>query len=74
MIVINWEIVSISDAKTVIVENHRRVAHEKYLKSFVKSKRFAVHSEDTSKYSVWEKVSIVACAPKSKTKKWIIKD
>ena len=73
MIVIEWTIASISDSKTVIVENHRRVAHGKYKKSFVKSKRYATHTEDSSKFSLWDKVSIVACAPKSKTKKWIIK-
>ncbi|MCD5382980.1 mitochondrial small ribosomal subunit protein uS17m [Candidatus Gracilibacteria bacterium] len=73
MIVISGTIVSISDAKTMIVENTRRVAHEKYLKSFVKSKRFAVHTEDSSKFSLGDKVSIIPCAPKSKTKKWIIK-
>jgi len=73
MITIEWTIVSISDEKTIIVENHRRVAHEKYIKSLVKSKRFAVHTEDSSKFSLWDKVSIIPCAPKSKTKKWIIK-
>ena len=74
MIVINWEIVSISDQKTIIVENHRRIAHKKYIKSFVKSKKFAVHTEDSSKFSLWDKVTIMPCAPISKTKKWIIKD
>ena len=73
MIVIEWTIASISDSKTVIVENHRRVAHEKYKKTFVKSKRFTAHTNDSSKFSLWDKVSIVACAPMSKTKKWIIK-
>lgn len=73
MKIINWNVVSVSDKKTLIVENHRRVAHEKYIKSLVKSKRFAVHTEDSSKYSLWDKVSIVPCAPRSKTKKWIIK-
>ena len=73
MITINWKIVSISDAKTMIVENERRVAHKKYLKSFVKSTRFAVHTEDSSKFSLNDKVTIIPCAPKSKTKKWIIK-
>lgn len=73
MIVIEWTIASISDPKTLIVENHRKVAHKKYKKTFVISKRFAVHTEDSSKFSLWDKVWFVACAPKSKTKKWIIK-
>ena len=73
MIVINWKIVSISDWKTVRVERSRRIAHKKYIKSFVKSKKFAVHTEDSSKFSIWDEVSIIPCAPKSKTKKWIIK-
>jgi ribosomal protein S17 len=32
-----------------------------------------VHTEDSSKFALWDKVSIIPCAPISKTKKWIIK-
>ena len=73
MIIIEWTISSISNLKTMIVVNDRKVAHTKYKKTFIISKRYAVHSEDTSKFSLWDKVSIVSCKPISKTKKWIIK-
>lgn len=73
MIIIEWTIKSISDSKTLIVERDRKVAHEKYKKTFVISKKFAAHCEDTSKLSLWDKVSIIPCKPMSKTKKWIIK-
>jgi ribosomal protein S17 len=36
----------------MIVENTRRVAHKKYKKSFVKSKKYAVHTEDSSKFAL----------------------
>lgn len=73
MITIEWTIVSISSEKTMIIENQRRVAHKIYKKTFLKSKKFSVHTEDSSKYALWDKVVIIPCAPKSKTKKWIIK-
>lgn len=57
--------------KTLIVREDRHVAHPKYKKAFLKSKKFYVHVEDDSKFNEWEKVAIVASRPFSKLKRWI---
>lgn len=63
--------VVISDkmAKTIVVKIDRKVAHPKYKKSFIVSKKYKVHDEN-KKYKVGDTVTFVGCRPYSKDKKW----
>lgn len=57
--------------KTVTVLVERRIMHPIYKKYIRKSKKFAAHDE-ANKYKVGDVVSIIECAPISKSKRWTV--
>ena len=60
--------------KTIVVKVDTLKAHPKYLKRFVRSKRYKVHDEN-NEYKVGDKVTFIECKPMSKDKKHtVIKD
>lgn len=67
--VFNGTVVSVKTPKTLIVKVNRWKKNSKYLKQFVVSKRFAVHTEKDG-FKEGDEVTFVSCRPMSKTKKW----
>ena len=70
--VLEGRVVSRSCDKTAIVLIERQVPHPRYIKRINKSKRFAVHDEENQS-EVGDVVEIKMCRPKSKTKKFELK-
>jgi len=66
-----WVIISAKQEKTIVVKESRHVAHAKYKKSFLVSKNFHVHVEDSSIYNEWDTITIVESRPISKLKHWV---
>ncbi|MEO1134124.1 MAG: 30S ribosomal protein S17 [Cyanobacteria bacterium J06639_1] len=66
-------VVSDKMQKTVVVAIEDRVAHPKYGKIVVKTKRFQAHDEDDS-CKVGDRVRIAETRPLSKNKRWIVKE
>ena len=62
-------IVSNKMQKTVVVEVERIKEHPKYKKRYKVSRKYKVH-DPKDKFKVNDKVSIVACRPLSKDKRW----
>lgn len=58
--------------KTIVVKVDRYVKHPKYLKYYTISKKYKAHDE-TNKYKVGDRVTIVESRPISKDKKFIVK-
>lgn len=56
---------------TAVVSVSRYVKHPKYKKYFVRTKKYLVHDPDNTA-QVGEKVTIVACRPVSKLKRFMI--
>lgn len=54
--------------KTIVVKVDTLKAHSKYLKRYIKSKRYKVHDEENT-YKVGDKVTFIECKPMSKDKK-----
>lgn len=63
-------VVSTKMAKTAVVQVDRRVAHPKYGKYFVMSKKFKVHDPDGAA-KVGDTVEFAECRPISRDKCWI---
>jgi len=57
--------------KTISVLVERRVMHPVYKKYIRKSKKYAAHDETNSR-KVGDVVSIIECAPISKSKRWTL--
>ena len=57
--------------KTITVLVERRVMHPIYKKYIRKSKKYAAHDEANSR-KVGDVVSIIECAPISKSKRWTL--
>ena len=57
--------------KTIVVKVDTLKAHSKYLKRYVKSKRYKVHDEQNT-YKVGDKVTFIECRPISKDKKYMV--
>ncbi|HLD27414.1 MAG TPA: 30S ribosomal protein S17 [Patescibacteria group bacterium] len=55
--------------KTVVVKVDRKATYRKYDKKYVVSKRYKCHDEN-NQYKVGDLVTIEACRPISKDKKW----
>ncbi len=55
--------------KTIVVKVDTLKAHSKYLKRYIKSKRYKVHDEENA-YKVGDKVTFIECKPLSKDKKY----
>jgi len=62
-------VVSDKMAKTIVVKIDRKVAHPKYKKSYIVSKKYKVHDEN-KKYKVGDTVTFIGCRPYSKDKRW----
>lgn len=63
------EVVSTTNAKTIIVRCERRTPHPLYGKVVRRAKRYHAHDE-ASAAKVGDKVKIVECRPYSKLKRW----
>jgi small subunit ribosomal protein S17 len=59
--------------KTVVVQVSRKVSHPVYKKYIMKSKKYYAHDSD-NEASAGDKVVIVESRPRSKMKKWFLKE
>lgn len=62
-------VVSVRNAKTIIVESTRRVPHARFGKIVIQVKRFHAHDE-SGKAKLGDTVSIMESRPLSKLKRW----
>jgi small subunit ribosomal protein S17 len=69
--VLQGTVVSDKCDKTITVLVERRVRHPIYKKYVRKSKKYAAHDENNSR-KVGDVVSIIECAPISKSKRWTL--
>ena len=69
--VLQGTVVSDKCDKTITVKVERRVRHPIYKKYIRKSKKYAAHDENNSR-KVGDVVSIIECAPISKSKRWML--
>ena len=67
--VLQGEVVSDKNDKTVIVRVERRVMHPLYKKFIRRSKKYAAHDE-ANRFKIGDVVRIRECRPISKTKRW----
>lgn len=67
---IQGTVISNAMQKTIVVEEEHVKIHPKYHKRFVRNKRYKVHVNDSSIYSIGEKVEFYECRPISKDKRW----
>ncbi|MCO5580787.1 hypothetical protein L7F22_034658 [Adiantum nelumboides] len=70
---IKGKVVCSSNDKTVSVEVVRLYVHPKYKKRIKTSKKYHAHDEE-NRCQVGDSVTLVKCAPISKTKKFVISD
>ena len=59
--------------KTAVVEVSRRISHPVYKKYIIKSKKYYAHDSD-NKSNAGDKVLIIESRPRSKMKKWFLKE
>jgi len=64
-------VVKTASKDTAVVAVSRYVKHSKYKKYFVRTKKYLVHDSE-NKAQVGEKVTIVACKPISKMKRFTL--
>ncbi|WP_138469790.1 30S ribosomal protein S17 [Poseidonocella sp. HB161398] len=62
-------VTSAANEQTVTVSVERRFKHPVLQKTIRKSKKYRAHDEQNA-YKAGDKVRIIECAPKSKTKRW----
>jgi len=67
--ILQGTVTSDQNKQTVTVLVERRFKHPLMEKTIRKSKKYRAHDE-ADKYKVGDKVRIIECAPKSKTKRW----
>jgi small subunit ribosomal protein S17 len=67
--ILQGTVTSTANAQTVTVSVERRFKHPVLQKTIRKSKKYRAHDENGT-FSVGDKVRIIECAPKSKTKRW----
>jgi len=63
---------SLKMIKTAVVEISRMKQHPIYKKTYVTSKRVKAHVEDSTQFSVGDKVIIEEVRPMSREKRWRI--
>ena len=68
MKIFQGKVASMKMAKTITVEVERLLAHPLYKKTFKRSKKYHVHSENAHK--IGDTVKFVECPPISKSKRW----
>jgi small subunit ribosomal protein S17 len=69
--VLQGTVVSDKADKTITVLVERRIRHPIYKKYIRKSKKYAAHDETNSR-KIGDVVSIIECAPISKSKRWTL--
>jgi small subunit ribosomal protein S17 len=69
--VLQGTVVSDKADKTITVLVERRVRHPIYKKYIRKSKKYAAH-DATNTHKEGDVVSIIECAPISKSKRWVV--
>ncbi len=67
--VLQGEVVSDKNDKTVVVRVERRVMHPLYKKFIRRTKKYAAHDEG-NRFKVGDVVRIIECRPLSRTKRW----
>jgi small subunit ribosomal protein S17 len=67
--VLQGEVVSSKNDKTVIVQVWRRFAHPIYKKTVRRSKKYAAHDEKNY-FKIGDNIKIIESKPISKTKRW----
>ena len=71
--ILQGEVVSNKNDKTVVVKVQRRFRHPFYGKVIKRSKKYHAHDEK-NKYKEGDNISIIECNPISKKKKWKVLD
>lgn len=71
--ILEGEVVSDKNNKTVIVKVVSKYMHKLYKKILQRSKRYAAHDEN-NQFKVGDKVKIMESRPISATKKWVVMD
>ncbi|MBX2833378.1 MAG: 30S ribosomal protein S17 [Micavibrio sp.] len=69
--ILEGEVVSNKTDKTVTVKVERRFMHPIYKKFIKKSDKFTAHDPENV-YNAGDRISIIECAPISKTKRWMV--
>lgn len=69
--VLQGTVVSDKADKTITVLVERRVMHPVYKKFIKRSKKYAAHDEGNA-YKIGDQVTIMECAPISKSKRWVV--
>ncbi|GLQ22139.1 30S ribosomal protein S17 [Algimonas ampicilliniresistens] len=67
--ILRGTVVSDKGDKTIVVKVERQFLHPLLKKTIRRSKRYAAHDENNA-HKVGDKVRIIECPPKSKTKTW----
>ncbi|MCF6444287.1 30S ribosomal protein S17 [Nereida sp. MMG025] len=67
--ILQGTVTSNQNEQTVTVSVERRFTHPVLKKTIRKSKKYRAH-DDKNAFNVGDKVRIIECAPKSKTKRW----
>ena len=67
--ILQGTVVSDKGDKTIVVKVERQFLHPLLKKTIRRSKRYHAHDEQNT-HKVGDKVRIVECPPKSKTKTW----
>lgn len=67
--ILSGTVTSDANAQTISVLVERRFKHPVLQKTIRKSKKYRAHDENNA-FKVGDKVRIIECAPKSKTKRW----
>ena len=67
--ILNGVVTSDANAQTIPVSVERRFTHPVLKKTIRKSKKYRAHDEQNA-FKVGDKVRIIECAPRSKTKRW----
>jgi small subunit ribosomal protein S17 len=57
-------------ARTLVVKVDSYKNHPKYKKRYKVSKKFYVHTDDTSKFNIGDSITISETKPVSKLKRW----
>ena len=67
--ILNGVVTSDANEQTITVSVERRFTHPVLKKTIRRSKKYRAHDE-TNAFKVGDKVRIIECAPRSKTKRW----
>jgi small subunit ribosomal protein S17 len=69
--ILQGQVVSDKQDKTIVVRVERRVMHPVYKKFVTRSKKYAAHDE-TNHFKIGDSVRIQECRPISKNKCWVV--